>query len=294
MIKSTRPKLDDMPDELDDETTEVSADKTLDMIVIPAGEFVMGTSEAQVRRLVLKEDWAQEWHDKQLFKIEQPQHRVYTGTYAIAKVPVTNQDYHRFVWETGHRTPRHWVSFQFPEGLGEHPVVQVSMADAKAYCAWLSKQTGKAYRLPTEAEWEKASRGTDTRTYPWGPDFDPWRCNTLESGKRSTTVVGSYTPSGDSPYGVRDMAGNVWEWTTSLQMPYPYKADDGREDPATDGLRVIRGGAWYYSRKLSRCSSREGVKAIYISASLGFRLALTVTEPPPGAAKPLRPSPSAL
>ena len=284
MIKPIRPKLDDLPDELDDETTEMAADKMLDMIVIPAGEFVMGTSEAHVRRLVQKEDWAQEWQDKQLFRIEQPQHRVNLAAFSMAKMPVTNQEYHRFVWETGHRTPRHWANFQFPEGLGEHPVVQVSLKDALAYCAWFSKQTGKPYRLPTEAEWEKAARGNaDTRIYPWGMDFDPWRCNTLESGKHSTTVVGSYSPSGDSPYGVRDLAGNVWEWTTSLQMPYPYKADDGREDMATDGLRVIRGGAWYYSRKLARCSAREGVRGIYVSSSLGFRLVLTVTETPPPA-----------
>ena len=133
MTKPFRPQLDDAPDKLDSEVSEVAPDKNLEMITIPAGEFVMGTSEAQVRRLVLKEDWAQEWHDKQLFKIEQPQHRVSVGAFAIAQVPVTNADYHRFVWETGHRTPRTWANFQFPEGQGDLPVVQVSLVDAKAY-----------------------------------------------------------------------------------------------------------------------------------------------------------------
>jgi toxoflavin biosynthesis protein ToxD len=281
VIKPTRPMLDDSPDGLDDEIAEAAPDKHLEIIPIPAGEFVMGTSEAQVRRLVTKEDWAQEWHDKQLFKVEQPQHRVYVAAFSIGIVTVTNLEYHRFVWETGHRTPRYWVSFQYPEGQDDQPVVEVSLEDAKAYCAWLGKETNKPYRLPTEAEWEKAARGLDTRIYPWGQDFDPWRCNTLESGKRSTTAVGTYSPSGDSPYGVRDMAGNVWEWTTSLQMPYPYKTEDGREDQAAEGLRVIRGGAWYYSRKLARCSSREGVKPTYVSASVGFRLALTLLDAPP-------------
>ncbi len=257
---------------------EASPDKAMEMIIIPAGEFIMGTSDGQVRRLLLKEDWAKEWSDKQLFKVEQPPHKVSVANFAIAQVPVTNLEYHRFVWETGHRTPRYWVSFQFPEGQDDQPVVEVSWEDARTYCAWLSKESGKPYRLPSEAEWEKAARGSDGRVYPWGHDFDPWRCNTLESGKRGTTPVGAYSPSGDSPFGVRDMAGNVWEWTTTLQQPYPYRADDGREDLEAQGVRVIRGGAWYYSRKLARCAAREGVKPTYVSASLGFRLAMSLPE----------------
>jgi toxoflavin biosynthesis protein ToxD len=282
VVKDTRPRPDELLEgELEDELHEAAPDKSMEMVAIPAGDFIMGTSDAQVRRLLLKEDWAKEWSDKQLFRIEQPQHRVYVAAFAISIVPVTNVEYHRFVWETGHRTPRYWVSFQFPEGQDDQPVVEVSMVDAKAYCAWLNKETGKVYRLPTEAEWEKSARGTDGRTYPWGTDFDPWRCNTLESGKRGTTPVGTYTPSGDSPFGVRDMAGNVWEWTSSLELPYPYKADDGREDPEGQGVRVIRGGAWYYSRKLARCAAREGVKPNYVSASVGFRLVLSLPEDPP-------------
>jgi toxoflavin biosynthesis protein ToxD len=281
VTKESRPMLDEPLDELEGELPESSPDKSMDMITIPAGDFIMGTSDAQVRRLVLKEDWAKEWSDKFLFKIEQPQHRVPVATFALSMAPVTNLEYHRFVWETGHRTPRYWVSFQFPEGQDDQPVVEVSLEDARTYCAWLSKESRKPYRLPTEAEWEKAARGTDSRIYPWGNDFDPWRCNTLESGKHGATPVGSYTPSGDSPYGVRDMAGNVWEWTSSLELPYPYKADDGREDQSAQGLRVIRGGAWYYSRKLARCAAREGVKSTYVSASVGFRVALDLPEAPP-------------
>jgi formylglycine-generating enzyme required for sulfatase activity len=151
----------------------------------------------------------------------------------------------------------------------------VARADALEYCRWLHAQTGLAYRLPTEAEWEQAARGDDGRIYPWGNEFDPWRCNTVESGKRRTTEAGEYSPAGDSPFGLADIAGNVWEWTSSKLQPYPYRPEDGREDPRGSGKFAVRGGAWYYSRKLARCSSREGVLENYISPALGFRLART-------------------
>lgn len=247
-----------------------------DVVSVPAGDFIMGTSEAQVRHLLTREDWAKEWYDKDLFLTEQPQHTVHLAAYGIGTHTVTNQQYRLFVWETGHRTPRNWVGFEPPEGLLDHPVVQVSWQDAIAYCLWLSKATGHSYRLPTEAEWERAARDTDARIYPWGREFDPWRCNTLESGKRGTTPVKHYSPGGDSPCGVSDMSGNVWEWTSSLLRPYPYTADDGREANPADGPRVARGGAWYYSRKLARCASREGLIANYVSPALGFRVALTL------------------
>lgn len=252
--------------------------RLIEMMTVPAGEFLMGTNEAQAYCLLSKEDWAKEWIDRDLFLVEQPQHSVPLPAFAIAVHPVTNLQYRLFVWDTGRKPPRNWVGFDFEPGLEDHPVVGVSWHDAQAYGQWLAEKTHKPYRLPSEAEWEKAARGADGRVYPWGPDFDPWRCNTVESGKRGTTAVRHYSPGGDSPHGLSDMTGNVYEWTSSLLMSYPYQPRDGREaaTPPQGGKRVVRGGAWYYSRKLARCASREGLVPSYVSHSVGFRLALTL------------------
>jgi toxoflavin biosynthesis protein ToxD len=243
------------------------------MIQIPAGSFWMGTSEQQVKYLLEKEDWASEWFNSDLFTVEQPQHQVTLPSYEIAQFPVTNSEYYSFIYNAGYRVPKHWFGFRYMDGLDDHPVTNVSRTDAEAYCQWLSKSTGVTYRLPSEAEWEKAARGMEQRIYPWGDNFDPWRCNTIESGKKQTTRVGSYSPGGDSPFDVADMVGNVWEWTRSIMQPYPYKNDDGRESAPGPGSKiVIRGGAWYYSRAMARCSSREGLLVDYISPAIGFRL----------------------
>jgi len=252
--------------------------KQPEMIIIPEGEFIMGISNDQVWELYNREEeWAIEWYERDLFRVEQPQHRLHLPAYEIGKYPVTNAEYHLFIWNTGYRVPKGWIGFRHPESQENHPVVGVSKIDALAYCEWLSGETGIKYRLPTEAEWEKAARGDDDRLYPWGSDFDPWRCNTSDSGKRSTTPVGEYAPSGDSPWGLCDMAGNVWEWTASRMKPYPYRPDDGREEPGEGDNWVIRGGAWYYSHKLARCTAREGAVATFASPSLGFRLARSIT-----------------
>ncbi len=244
--------------------------KPPDMIQIPAGPFLMGTSDEQIELLVEAEDWAEEWRQDDLFQFEQPQHLINLPDYELGIYPVTNLDYYTFVYNTGHRVPKNWIGFHFEDGLANFPVTGVSKADAIAYCDWLSKSLNKAFRLPNEAEWEKAARGKDGRLYPWGDFFDPWRCNTLESGKRSTTQVGSYSPSGDSVYGITDMAGNVYEWTSSFLTSYPFNENS---DQVQKNKCIVRGGAWYYSHKLARCSARESVLSDYVSPALGFRLA---------------------
>lgn len=169
-----------------------------------------------------------------------------------------------------------------------HPVVGVSWFEATAYCRWLTEQLGTretlaeplqtllreegcVVRLPTEAEWEKAARGDDEREWPWGNEFQPELCNSSESGIGGTTTVGIY-PAGASPYGCLDMADNVWEWTSTLFRDYPYRADDGRENPEAEGSRVLRGGSWLNDRRFARCAFRLGARPVNFNDHLGFRV----------------------
>ncbi|MGB8646538.1 MAG: SUMF1/EgtB/PvdO family nonheme iron enzyme, partial [Anaerolineae bacterium] len=194
-------------------------------ITIPAGEFWMGSDERAE---------------------EKPPHRVLLPEYQIARVPVTNAQYLLYVQATGATPPEHWPDGQPPRNRTSHPVVNVTWHDAVRYCEWLSGVTGKAIRLPSEAEWEKAARGDkDQRRYPWGDMFDSARCNSEELGVGETSPVGVF-PSGASPYGVLDMSGNVLEWTRSVYKEYPYKPDDGREnmDAGDESSRVWRGGTF--------------------------------------------------
>jgi toxoflavin biosynthesis protein ToxD len=193
----------------------------------------------------------------------------------IGKYEVTNRQYAVFVKATGHRAP-YSSNDTVAGGKENDPVVYVSWDDAVQFAEWLSDQTGLDFRLPSEAEWEKACRGTDGRLYPWGngaPDAD--KAN-YHGSINHTTQVGSYSPQGDSPYGLADMAGNVWEWTSSLFTSYPYSAVDGREDMEAVGRRVMRGGAFYWGDEDSvRCAERDEkwmVLPTFMDDDVGFRL----------------------
>jgi toxoflavin biosynthesis protein ToxD len=201
-------------------------------------------------------------------------HAVYLAAFSIAKYPVTNRAYQAFVDATGHRASRHWQS-RYPEVLSDHPVVNISWHDALAYCDWLSATTGQHYRLPTEAEWEKAARGSDGRTYPWGNVFDTAKCNSWEAGMGWTTPVNAY-PNGVSPWGAMDMVGNVWEWSSSLYADYPYRSDDGREDLVVEGWRVLRGGSWFDHEWGVRAARRLSGQPNHMSHNTGFRVAQEV------------------
>ena len=136
------------------------------------------------------------------------------------------------------------------------PVVGRSWHEARAYCAWLSVQSGRVFRLPMEAEWEATARGREGRIYPWGAEFEPARCNTFETHVRAPTPVAVF-PGGDSPEGVTDLAGNVWDWTGSVYSAYRYRADDGRENPEDAAARrVVRGGSWRSTRVNARSAYR--------------------------------------
>ena len=208
------------------------ASKELDpvsMVTIPAGEFLMGNPEGKGR--------ADEW----------PQRTIYLDAFAIDQVEVTNERYMAFVTITGHRNPPNpygtgpLVSIK---GIEQLPVVQTTWYDAKAYCAWAKK------RLPTEAEWEKAARGTDGRLFPWGNEpATPKRANFDREWEDEKTLypVGSL-PEGDSPYGVKDMAGNAREWVSDWYDADYYKHAPERNPQGPDKkgvVRSIRGGSWH-------------------------------------------------
>ncbi len=165
---------------------------------------------------------------------EQPQHQENLAGYWIGRYPVTVGQFQRFVESSGYE-PRNRDSSR---GKANHPVVRVTWHDAMAYCRWLSEWSGPQVILPSEAEWEKAVRGTDGQVYPWGNQApDEAQCN-YETKIDNTTPVGQNSPDGDSPFGCADMAGNAWDWTRSLwgsewakpAFKYPYRANDGREN----------------------------------------------------------------
>jgi formylglycine-generating enzyme required for sulfatase activity len=158
-----------------------------------------------------------------------------------------------------------------PWNLSNRPVVGVTWFEAAAYCQWLSQETGTQYRLPTEAEWEYAARGSSSWEWPWGDTFDPARANTSESDLGQTSPVGLF-PGGETWCGAQDMAGNVWEWCRSLYKPYPYRADDSREDPQAAGARVLRGGSWSGDQGLARCAFRVGGSPADFLGDIGFRV----------------------
>ena len=204
---------------------------TSDMVQVPSGSFVMGSDIGPAD--------------------ERPAHKVFLDAYEIDRSPVTNADFARFLdrfsprsnngaryfdWDDSdariHHSGENWHA---DTGFETHPVVEVSWLGAAQYCHWLGK------RLPSEAEWEKAARGTDARPYPWGDAELTKQRARFAGGWNETSAVGAY-PQSASPYGALDMAGNVWEWVSSAYRPYPYRANDGREDSAPGPVRATRGG----------------------------------------------------
>jgi toxoflavin biosynthesis protein ToxD len=234
--------------------------------LVPAGPFMMGGREDPN---------------------EMPIHKVTLPLYAIGTFPVLVAEYACYA-RSEHAPPadvgRTTWSIQFSRL--DHPVVNVSWHNAMAYAEWLSRMTGERWRLPTEAEWEKAARWDpatwQAREYPWGDTFESARCNTRMSSIGSTTPVGMY-PNGASPYGVQDMAGNVREWTSSLFAAYPYDAHDGRERADVIGDRVQRGDSWFGYSSDARAAFRDWHAPDEVSSVVGFRLAL---DAPDNAARP--------
>jgi formylglycine-generating enzyme required for sulfatase activity len=227
---------------------------------------------------------------------ESPRHEVRLSAFRIGRFPVTNREYAEFLRLEGTPEPPRdvgWFLREPPSDRLDHPVTGVSWHDALAYCAWLSRQTARRYRLPTEAEWEKAAGWDATtgqsRRYPWGDEFEATRCNVAESAIGTTTPCGRYGEIGTSPYGCLDMIGNVQEWTSTAwgrrrqqpDYPYPYRADDGRENleaAPSDAriLRVHRGGSYRDLAAGVRCTARGASSPDSRLAWRGFRVIMNV------------------
>ena len=260
------------------------------MVQVPAGTFLMGTDDDQIERLAQQLDEARVWQQKGRFAREQPPHEVPQPGFRIGRYPVTVGEYRAFVEAGGYAERSHWTDGGWvwrqaqgicvPEfwesdrwaGDDRLPVIGVSWFEALAYCRWLSAVTGRGYGLPTEAQWEKAARGTDGRIYPWCDAPDASRSNTRASGPGHTLPVGQHSPAGDSPYGCAEMAGNASEWTLSQYRPYPYRDDDGRNDVAGQGERVIRGGSWFKPLLRARVAARGMNDPFFRDHDVGFRL----------------------
>jgi formylglycine-generating enzyme required for sulfatase activity len=244
---------------------EITGKDGAPMVLIPAGEFTMGSRE----------------EDKGVDNDERPAHRVNLDAFYIDQYEVTNSRYAKFFQKTKRAAPEYW-SEQVLKQHGNKPVVGVDWSDASAYCAWAKK------RLPTEAEWERAARGTDQRLYPWG-DTTPDRSlanldNCCDFKYHSAlTEVGSLG-RGKSPYGVYDMAGNVWEWVADwYDESYYIKSPERNPNGPSQGiLRVVRGGAWTSNPVSVRSAFRDKLSPSYRRAAqdgdLGFRCAKDAKE----------------
>ena len=231
---------------------------------------------------------------------ERPVHRVHIGEFFVGRFPVTCEEYARFVRATGHPAPAVrglpliaaagrdavfkdlaipyvWTNNEPPAGHGSHPVVLVTYEDAVAYCAWLSESLQRVFRLPTEAEWERASRGAiEGQRYPWGNDIDGSRCNFLldptTKAQRGTRPAGTFSPNA---YGLYDMSGNVWEWVSDWYGADYYAISELRDPrgPSSGQMRIIRGGSWVNDDvTMLRCAYRHKVPPDTYAYSVGFRV----------------------
>lgn len=259
-------------------------------LAIPAGAFIRG-SDRDEREAAYRLDEKAYGHDitrqNKWYESEINRQSVVTPAFEITRTPITNRQYAAFVRATGHpapdvgretwqgyrlihpfeRTRRHaWEERTPPKGREDHPVVLVSRDDAGAYADWLSRRTGRRWRLPTEAEWEKAARGAEGRRFPWGDVFDPQRLNSADEGPFDTVPAGSF-PAGASAFGLLDAAGQVFEWTSAV---------------APGGRFIVKGGSWDdkgcgVCRPAARHSRPRAIKHILI----GFRLVRETPRPGP-------------
>jgi len=257
------------------------------MVYVPAGEFGMGSTNEQT---ALAYELCQRYYatcERTWFDDEKPLHTVSLAGFWIDKYEVTNAQYRRCVEAGQCRPPSESRSatrdryYGNPE-FDNYPVVGVSWDDAQAYCRWSDK------RMPSEAEWERAARGSDERTWPWGNAFDASLANSCDrncaqdssvaawdDGYADTSPVGHYSPQGDSPYGVADLAGNVWEWVADWYAPdyYGHSPASSPQGPATGERKVVRGGSFASQVYFLRTTHRNRYAPDSRLSNVGFRCA---------------------
>ena len=222
--------------------------------LIPAGAFLMGSEDEKTN--------------------ERPAHRVWVEEFALAVYPVTNRDYSRFLNATARNAPPVWNDPKFNHP--DQPVVAVSWFDACRYCEWIGRLSGKVYRLPTEAEREKAARGRlETKRYPWGDELPDW----MDPNGRGTTLekpdmVGQDPPNG---YGLHNMGDLVHEWCSDWYDPDYYRVSPDRspQGPPSGLRRASRGGAWRHRIKVARCAARSAIPPDRKFTDYGFRMAIS-------------------
>ncbi len=253
------------------------------LISVAAGPFIRGSDRIE-RELAYTLDEKAYGHsltrERGWYENEYERHQFTAADFFVTRMLITNRDYSYFINDTGHPAPNvtektwqgyglihpfkrthkfNWKNNIFGEERGDHPVVLVSWNDARAYATWLSRKTGKNWKLPTEIQWEKAVRGVDGRYFPWGNNFEPTKLNSHDLGPFDTVPVGRY-PGGHSPYGLMDGSGQVFEWMRNKQK---------------DGRIIVKGGSWDdrgcgVCRPAARHSRPDHLKHILI----GFRLVL--------------------
>ena len=226
------------------------------MVAIPEGWFLMGSDAGQEN--------------------EQPVHRVWVDAFELAECQVTNAEYAKFLAATKHRAPLHWEDANFSHP--EQPVAAPSWFDAVAYCEWLSAATGRCYRLPTEAEWERAARaGAEQKQFPWGDEPPEQLLNYSARWKNGPEPVGQ---AERNAYGLCDIGANVHEWCADWFAAEYYRASPQRnpQGPEQGQRRSSRGGSWRHQIKVSRCAARASIPPEFQYADYGFRIARDVTK----------------
>ncbi len=241
------------------------------MMLIPAGEFIMGTNRTDPENTHLKIGTV-----KPLYKDQHPEHKVHLATFYIDQYEVTNREYKKFIDATQFpELPGHWEEGTFPEGKGGLPVTNVTWREALTYALWVGK------RLPTEAQWEKAALGNDGQLFPWGDEYQKGWANAGVDGTKALASGGSY-PKDVSPYNVFDMAGNVMEWTASWYQPYP--GNDYQFKKFGKEFKVLRGngfqkGGHYFLEAYRYAFYRTEAKPDEYFENVGFRCVTPVTTP---------------